>query len=363
MYLPALSSGAHILIVRLSAIGDVVQSTTLAKNIKRLRPDCHITWLVSPPAAQLLEENPYIDRLLVWDRHPFDEASAHGRIFSMLSLLREARALLHQYDYDIALDIQCLFLTGLLTRLSGAKRCIGIHERHEGNHFFMTTVAPAIDDPHKVRRYMTALLPLDFDWRDFRPGTTITLREEEQQWARDFLQEQGLSSGDASRPLLLVALRTTWEDKHPAPEVFAEALAPLEERVQIVFIGAKDDSPAIETCRKLLPQKTYSLAGKLTLRELAALMGEATLLLCCDSGPLYIAEAVGLPTLSLWGPTHPTIYGPLTAGHHFLLTTNACAACCKTKCRLGTNACMKAIEPQRITEALGECLQTAAHES
>lgn len=360
MFLPALPQGARILIVRLSAIGDVVQSTTVAKNLKRLRPDCHITWLVSPPAAELLEENPCIDRLLVWDRRPFDEASAHGRLLQMLAMLKEGRALLRQYDYDVALDIQCLFLTGLLTRLSGARRCIGIKERHEGNRFFMTTVAPAIDDPHKIRHYMTSLLPLGFDWKDFRPGTSLTLREEERLWARDFLGRQGLSIRK-SRPLLLVAIRTTWEDKHPEPEVFAKALAPLGEGVQIVFIGTRGDSPHIEACLRLLPQKARSLAGKLTLRELAALMEEATLLLCCDSGPLYIAEAVGLPTLSLWGPTHPSIYGPLTAGHRFLLTTNACKACCKTKCRLGTNACMKAIEPQRITEALGECLQTAVH--
>lgn len=225
MFLPALPQGAHILIVRLSAIGDVVQSTTVAKNLKRLRPDCHITWLVSPPAAELLEENPCIDRLLVWDRRPFDEASAHGRLLQMLAMLKEGRALLRQYDYDVALDIQCLFLTGLLTRLSGARRCIGIKERHEGNRFFMTTVAPAIDDPHKIRHYMTSLLPLGFDWKDFRPGTSLALREEERLWARDFLGQQGLSARK-SRPLLLVAIRTTWEDKHPEPEVFAKALAP-----------------------------------------------------------------------------------------------------------------------------------------
>ncbi len=359
MQLPDLPQGAHLLIVRLSAIGDVIQSTTLAKNLKRLRPDCHITWLASPPAAELLEENPCIDRLLVWDRHPFDEASAHGRLSKVISLLREARSLLRQYDYDIALDIQCLFLTGILTRLSGARRCIGIKERHEGNRFFMTEVAPAIPAPHKIRHYMTSLLPLGFRWADFRPGTCIRLREEERQWAQDFLQQQGLQTNNSAAPLLLVAIRTTWEDKHPAPEVFARALAPLPESVQMVFVGAKSDVPHIEVCRTLIPQKTHSLAGKLTLRELSALMEKATLLLCCDSGPLYIAEAVGLATLSLWGPTHPSIYGPLTAGHRFLLTTSECAACCKTKCRLGTNACMKAIEPQRITEALCECLRAA----
>ena len=56
-----------ILILRLSAIGDVLHATPVARELKKLQPDCHITWLVSPPADKLLTENPHIDEVLVWD--------------------------------------------------------------------------------------------------------------------------------------------------------------------------------------------------------------------------------------------------------------------------------------------------------
>jgi hypothetical protein len=65
-----------ILILRLSAIGDVLHATPVARELKKLQPGCHITWLVSPPADKLLAENPHIDEVLVWDRRPLDKAFA-----------------------------------------------------------------------------------------------------------------------------------------------------------------------------------------------------------------------------------------------------------------------------------------------
>ena len=79
----ALPPRARILIVRLSSIGDVLHTTTVVHNLRRLAPDAEITWLASPPASTLLETNPDIDRLLVFDRRPIDEAGAH---LSSLSL-------------------------------------------------------------------------------------------------------------------------------------------------------------------------------------------------------------------------------------------------------------------------------------
>ena len=102
----------------------------------------------------------------------------------------------------------------------------------------------------------------------------------------------------------------------------------------------------------LLHRRVIDITGETTLLELAALLHKIDLLLTGDTGPLYIAEAVGLPTLSLWGPTHPGIYGPLTKGHHFILSPHECTACCKTKCRHKTNACMNAIKPGTVTKAL-----------
>ena len=91
--------------------------------------------------------------------------------------------------------------------------------------------------------------------------------------------------------------------------------------------------------------------------ELAALFKKGTLLLTCDTGPLYIAEAVGLKTLSLWGATDPKMFGPLTEGHSFIITKNECRFCCKTRCKLKSNDCMNAIEPKMVAQKLNSLLK------
>ena len=338
-----------ILIVRLSAIGDVLHATPVARELKKLRPDCHITWLVSPPADKLLAENPHIDEILVWDRRPLDKAFASFNLPAAYRELKKARALLKARQFDLVLDIQGLFLTGILALLSGAKRRIGIHERHEGNPFFMSEMAPDIESSHKVHRYLSALMPLGFDRSTFIPGLTLNLPAKLDNFAETFWQQHGI---DPSRPILIVTVRTTWPDKNWAPENFGLALKDLPETVQIVFSGATGDEVFIEEARRQMPRPSLSIAGQTSLLELAALLKSADLLLACDTGPLHIADAVGCKTLSLWGPTQPDVYGPLTKGHEFIISPHDCLRCLKTKCQHKTNACMKAITPEMVAAKL-----------
>ena len=137
-----------------------------------------------------------------------------------------------------------------------------------------------------------------------------------------------------------------------------QALRAVPERVQIVFTGAKSDRPFIEEAQRAMggARPSLSIAGETDLLELAALMKSAALLLTGDTGPLYIAEAVGTPTLSLWGPTSPAIYGPLTSGHTFIESPYPCRACCRTRCKKKNNACMAAIAPADVAEKLSEML-------
>ena len=157
-----------------------------------------------------------------------------------------------------------------------------------------------------------------------------------------------------------MSLCTTWQSKAWPPERFVAALAALPETVQIVFLGNTADRRIIEEATAAL-QKAWrgtavSVAGETSLLETAALMQKATLLLCPDTGPLHIAAAVGLATLSLWGPTRPTIYGPLHGRNFFIETPYPCAPCCKTRCPHGSNECMRAIETEAVAKKLREVL-------
>jgi len=351
----------HILIVRLSSIGDVLHATTVAHNLRLLLPDAEISWLVSPPSDTLLHGNPDIDHLLVWDRRPIDQAFAHLHLRRAYQELQKAKALLAPYSFDIALDIQGLFLTGLLTKASGAKRRIGIHERHEGNPLFMTEMAPEHGDRHKIRRYLTALEPLGFDCGKFQPGIVLPVTDAQKDFAKSFWARHGV---DPAAPILMVNTRTTWPDKNWPPAYFGAALRNIPASVQIVFSGAPGDKPFIAEAMRGMNRPALSIAGETSLTELAALIASATLLLTGDTGPLYIAEGVHTPTLSIWGPTHPDIYGPLTAGHHFVLSPHSCTACCKTHCKQDKQSayspCMRAVTPDRVRGKLAALLHLPA---
>ena len=356
----------RILLIRLSAIGDVLHATSVAHNLKLFLPDAHLAWLCSPPADDLLRGNPDVDEILSWDRREFDEAIARHKFGQAFRSLKEARRLFNEHGpFDLVLDIQGLFLTGILARLTGCQRRIGIHERHEGNPFFMTEMAPDIPDPHKIRRYLTALMPLGWQQEDFVPGTVLTLDANWKDYADSFWQSHSI---DPNKPLLMVNIRTTWPDKHLRPRVFGELLekTSIPEDMQLIFPGAPGDKPYIEETLDYLKEnapelasRAICIAGETSLRELAALIKSAALFLTCDTGPLYLAEAVGTPTFSLWGPTLPTIYGPLSPGHHFYISPHDCKACCKTRCPKG-NACMEAIQPgeaaKELTKVLAEML-------
>ena len=341
----------RFLIIRLSSIGDVLHATTVAHNLKLHEPDCHITWMVSPPASELLRHNPDIDELFVWNRNTFEKALFSLDLPVIRKSLHELRLFFARHSFDILLDIHCLLLTGIIARMSHVPRRIGIYERHEGNQYFMTEHAPRIDDPHKIRRYLTVLQPLGIHTLD--PHLILQLPPTANTFAEQFFSQHAV---DLKKTILMVNIRTTWPDKNWPPASFAAALSHLPEQIQVIFCGSAADQSYISKAMSQMQRPALSIAGQTSLPELAALFARSTLLLTGDTGPLYIAAAVNLPTLSLWGPTHPSIYGPLTGSHTFVLSPGDCTVCCKTHCRHKTNACMKAIAPAIVAQKLDELL-------
>ena len=349
------SEPTRFLIIRLSAIGDILHATAVAHNLRLARPDAHITWLASPPASILLSANPDIDELLVWDRRPLDQAISRLQFRTVCQELRKLRKFLNGRRFDIVLDIHCLFLTGLIAHFTHTRRCIGIRDLHEFNHIFMTQLAPKLQDPHKIRRYLSVLTPLGIPAEHLEP--ILTLPSSLDGFAEDFFARHEIRPG---QPILMVAARTTRPNKNWPLESFAAALSDLPKKIQIIFCGSAADQPYIRQIQDRLPRASLSIAGTTNLLELAALFRASSLLLSGDTGPLQIAAASGLPTLSLWGPTPHNIFGPLRGPHRFILSPHSCTACRKDTCRCKTNACINAISPKTVAQALQDFFQPQA---
>ena len=136
--------------------------------------------------------------------------------------------------------------------------------------------------------------------------------------------------------------------------------APIFGRLSGTRAYGEGDAPAVGGLRfRVLHTPGHTPGSVCLLCDEPASPDVPPVLFTGDTGPLYIAEAVGTKTLSLWGPTMPEIYGPLTEGHVFLRSPYECVACCKTRCEKKTNGCMEALKPEVAAEALRRFFATA----
>ncbi len=341
----------NVLIVRLSSIGDVLHATVVAHNLKLNEPNCHITWLASPPASELLRYNPDIDELIIWDRNAFERALKTCSPHALKASLCNLHHILASHRFDVVLDVHGLFLTGVISLLSKAHKRIGIRGMHEFNNLFMTALAPKVNNPHKVYQYAAVLH--HFGINSLNLNYILGLPPFLDDFASHFFAEHGI---DCNQPILMVNPCSTRANKNWPVKSFVQVLDKLPANIQIIFCGAVKDTDTINDIRNSMAHSSYSIAGKTNLLELAALFRASDLLLTGDTGPLHIAIAVGLTTLSLWGPTKPEIYGPLVSEHAFIVSKNDCTACLKASCRYHTNDCMKSILPSAVEAKIRELL-------
>ena len=343
---------SRFLIVRLSSIGDVLHATTVAHNLKQAYPQCHITWIVSRTAAELLHDNPDIDTLFVWSREDFEKALQARQFATAWSCISQLRDFFAGQHFDIALDVHGLFMTGVITRLSQAPRRIGMAGTRELNRFFMTELAPPVASPHMIRRYLSVLTALGIKSDDYQLFLKLPAE------LCDFPAKFDLAHGiDRKRKLLMVTPWTSWQSKNWGIENFAACLNQLPSDIQILLCGGPSDRENNAAIRQSVSRPLTDITGQTSLLELAALIAKADLLLTGDTGALHMATALKVPTLSLWGPTRPEKYGPLVPGHVFLCATGECTNCNKTKCRQKNNACMNSLLAQQVADKTMELLR------
>jgi lipopolysaccharide heptosyltransferase II len=129
-----------------------------------------------------------------------------------------------------------------------------------------------------------------------------------------------------------------------------------EEGAQIVLTGAPADLPIIENITSRMHEHPINLAGKTSLTQLAALLKRANLLISGDSGPIHMATALGVPIIGIYGPTNPSLSGPVSPDATVLRSTIWCSPCYNMKdpadCRFNTTQCMKNITPTQVFEVV-----------
>jgi len=331
-----------ILLIKLSAVGDVVQTIPVLNKLRRRYPAAQIDWLVTPPIAELLQHNPAIGTVIEFSR---DEWSAPWRLTPFVSAARLI-ARLRAAEYDLVLDLQGQLRSAVFAFASGAPVRIGFDKpradvwkalprkipqdarKHawqgarEGSWLAYTDHIPVPTlDVHPVERYLGVgpMLGLDDGAADF----SFPIPQEASARIDALMDYYGI----AKSPIAAMAPGTIWETKQWRREAFAEvARHLLQKRFAVMLIGSERERAVCDAVAKLAPG-AINLAGETTLSELAALISRTAVCVTNDSGPMHLAVALGRPVVSVFGPTDPVWAGPYRHMDSVLRAELPCSPC------------------------------------
>jgi heptosyltransferase I len=347
-----------ILVIRLSAIGDVAHTLPAAHLLKKGLPGCSITWVVEEAAADLIAGYEGIDSIIVSKRTAWLRALRAGRAVAACAEAAAFVRELRRDEYDLVLDFQGLFKSGILAVLARGKRKIGFASAREGGAFFYTEHAPAPDfNDHAIVRHMGLLRHL---------GITDDAVVFSQLWGKHEEESvQKLLSGhapDSAAPLIIVHPCAAWPTKYWDAGNMAMVCDSLRKKydARIVFVGTAAERIHVSGIISRMTGAAISLAGRTTLRELACLLARSSFMVAMDSGPMHLACAVGAPVVALFGPTAPWRTGPFGHRHSVIRKELACSPCYKKKkCPQGHHRCMADITVEDVLHVCSEYLPQA----
>jgi heptosyltransferase-1 len=337
-------SPRRIAIIKPSALGDIVHSLPVLTAIRERFSTAHITWVVNRAYASLLNGHPHLDAVLPYERGSRRDVSA-----AVVSVLRLGRRL-HAERFDLVLDLQCLFRTGLMAAATGAVRRVGLSTAREGAAHFYTDIVPDEWSAHAVDRYWRVAAALGAG--DGPKQFHVPLDPAAVAWTAEQL-------AGFPRPWLVVGVGARWLTKRWPPEHFAALVNATQQQFggTAIFIGTPDEAElsraTIAACG-YAGERLVDLSGHTTLPQLAAVLAAADVVLANDTGPLHLAAALGRPVVAPYTCTDARRHGPYTSMAGAVSTTVACRASYVRQCN--HLSCMSELTPERLRDPLFEAL-------
>ena len=321
-----------ILVRGVNWIGDAVMTMPALRALRKAYPGATISLLVKPPVIPVFENNPDIDEIIAYDE----------KFNGFTGKLRLAR-LLRKRKFSMAILLQNAFDAALIAWLARIPKRIGYNRDRRG--FLLTDPVPFNGEDRKVHHisyYLNLLasagIPAGFE----EPVVHLSLEERLQ--ARAVLSE-------LSRPILGINPGATFgSSKRWFPGRFAEVANWFRRDTggNVVIFGSQGEVALAHEIDKLIPEGKLFLAGKTSLRQLAALISECDVMLANDSGAMHIACAVGTPTLAIFGSTDPKLTGPVGEGHDVIKKDFSCSPCFERSCLTRDMRCMYTVTAEEV---------------
>jgi lipopolysaccharide heptosyltransferase I len=329
---------SRILLIKPTALGDVVHTVPVLVKLRRRFPKAQIDWLITPENAELVRAHPALSNVVIFDRRGFQREPwlAMRKMAAMLAGMRRQR-------YELVIDLHGQLRSAFFTLATAAPVRIGFDRP------IRRTVEPASARPplrhgwagarelswlaynrripiptlnvHAIERYLWLGEMLGFDDGPIEPG--LHLPPEAEARAQEIRHEGPLQG----RAFAVIAPGTMWETKHWRLDGFAEIARRLGARgIAVALAGTAKDA---SLCAKIAAATPLALdlAGKTTPAELAALLRMARVCVTNDSGAMHLAVAMGTPVTAIFGPTDPVQVGPYGQAENVVRAGLPCSPC------------------------------------
>lgn len=334
-----LGAAPRFLIVRLSALGDTLMSTPVAQALREAFPQAYLGWVVHRRCAPVVDGNPYLDRVHVWD----------GSVRGFWGVVREIR----QESYEVALDVQGLLKSALVPWLARIPVRVGFADAREGAARLLShPLPPPPPAPFVAGRNLQLLTALGIPADPRRHRMLFPLSDEHRAVALRRLAALDLTP----KNFAVLAPATTRPQKHWVAERWAKLAQRLWHQWSFpsVLLAGKSDRPLLE---RIARQSTIPLpiVDDLPLKEAVALIEQAAILIGPDSFPIHAALAVRTPVIALFGPNDPYRFRAeedIRVLEHDL----PCRPCRRHPTCGGAFTCMRLITVDEVVAAVGQML-------
>jgi 3-deoxy-D-manno-octulosonic-acid transferase/heptosyltransferase-1 len=340
----------NILIVKLSAIGDVVHTLPSLAALRKRYPDAHITWVVEEAAADLVMDHPHLDRVIVSRRKSWIGDIKGGGVSDALKEIRTLLSALRARPYDLVIDFHGLFKSALIVLLSGGNRKLGYDSLQELSGLFYNEKIPEDMGKHAVGRYLDFARYLGA--QEDTPEFILPIQEENETRVQALLAAKGIAAND---PFVAVSPQALWATKLWSDQKFAQLSERIMQELNMPVVFTGGDTKSTEGIQSFMTLLPIDLAGRTTLRDLACLYRKASLLVTTDSGPMHLAAAMATPVVALFGPTDPARTGPYGKHHTVIRTELPCSPCFLKTCE--TRQCMQGITVEDVFQAIRKNLE------
>jgi lipopolysaccharide heptosyltransferase I len=346
-----------ILVLRLSAVGDVIRTLPAVKALKEKVPSSSITWIVEEPSQAFLESQLEVDSVILFPRKRWTKGIKSLRTFwQTIGEMRRFVAGVRKRKFDVALDFHGILKSGVLSFLSGSRKRIGYDRRStkEGNFLFSNVrVRLPREKISRFERNFALLKGMGLEARDV--PSSLHIPPQDREYVASFLKSSALS---LKRPLIGIHAGTSAKAvfKRWLPDQYARLADRLvrELNATVLFTWGTEELKWVEGIRKEMEEPSLLGPKTISLTQLGEVYRQCDLYIGGDTGPMHIASLMGIPVVVIYGPTDPIENEPF--GNHIKVRKEVgCNPCHNYSCK--ERLCMKAVSADEVFKATKEILR------